>query len=78
MPQKKWLGPKERFTVSMSKALIERLRDAAFWESKKVSHLVQHAVHDLIFVMEKTREGAYPRRPRELKAGAPRRRRHNT
>jgi hypothetical protein len=61
---------KQRVTVSLPTALIERLRNAVYWMGHRpLAGLVAEAIEDIVTQMEELNGGAYPQRLSPLKRG---------
>ena len=61
---------KQRVTVSLPKALIERLRNAVYWTGhRSLVGLVAEAIEDIVTQMEEVNGGAFPQRVSPLKRG---------
>ena len=61
---------KQRVTVSLPTALIERLRNAVYWTGHRpLVSLVAEAIEDIVNQMEEVNGGTFPHRVSPLKAG---------
>jgi hypothetical protein len=61
---------KQRVTVSLPTALIERLRNAVYWTGHRpLVSLVAEAIEDIVTQMEEVNGGAFPQRVSPLKSG---------
>ena len=61
---------KQRVTVSLPTALIERLRNAVYWTGHRpLVGLVAEAIEDIVTRMEEVNGGAFPQRVSPLKVG---------
>ena len=61
---------KQRVTVSLPTALIERLRNAVYWTGHRtLVGLVAEAIEDIVTQMEEVNGGAFPQRVSPLKRG---------
>jgi post-segregation antitoxin (ccd killing protein) len=66
-----------RLTVSLSKDLVDRLRDTVYWiRQLTLSHLVEEAISTSLAQLESANQGRFPKRTEELKPGRPRSVRH--
>lgn len=59
------------FATQLPVELVERLRDAAYWERATLGEIVGRALGREIDRMEKARGSGYERRPGRLRAGRP-------
>ncbi len=63
---------KEKITVHLTHDLIERLKNAAYWNPElTIAGIAERGVAFAIAEVEKENGGPYPRRKRELKGGRP-------
>jgi len=61
---------KQRVTLSLPTALIERLRNAVYWTGDRpLVGLVAEAIEDIVTQMEEVNGGAFPQRVSPLKVG---------
>ena len=61
---------KQRVTVSLPTALIERLRNAVYWTGHRtLVGLVAEAIEDIVTQMEEVNGGVFPQRVSPLKSG---------
>jgi hypothetical protein len=63
--------PKEKISVMLPAAMVERLKDAAFWERMTVASIVERGLIPVLANLERKNGGAYEKRNRELKPGRP-------
>ncbi len=63
--------PMEKITIPYPSDLIERARDAAYWERATLAGIVVQALGDALDRMEAERGEAYPPRKGELRGGRP-------
>jgi hypothetical protein len=61
----------EKITTPFPVDLIERVRNAAYWERLTLTGIIVQAVNEAIERMEKERGEAYPPRKADLKGGRP-------
>ena len=61
----------EKITTPFPVELIERARDAAYWERVTLSGIIVQALADALDKMERERGDAYPPRQSELRGGRP-------
>jgi hypothetical protein len=67
---------RQRLTIFLPAALIERLRNAVYWtEQRTMAQIIVEAVEDAVTALERTNGGPFPARLAPLKPGRPRRRR---
>ena len=67
---------RQRVTISLPTALIERLRNAVYWtEDRPLAGLVAEAIEDILVQMEEVNGGAFPQRVSPLKRGRRQRKR---
>jgi ferredoxin-NADP reductase len=65
-------SPKQKVTLSLPTALIERLRNAVYWTGNRpLASLVEEALDALVTEMEEVNREAFPPRLSPLKAGRP-------
>lgn len=65
-------SPKQKVTLSLPTALIERLRNAVYWTGNRpLASLVEEALEALVTEMEEVNRDAFPQRLSPLKAGRP-------
>jgi len=63
-------SPKQKVTLSLPTALIERLRNAVYWTGERpLASLVEEAVEALVTEMEEVNREVFPQRLSPLKAG---------
>jgi predicted DNA-binding protein len=63
-------SPKQKITLSLPTALIERLRNAVYWTGdRSLASLVEEALEALVMEMEEVNREAFPQRLSPLKAG---------
>ncbi len=62
---------KARLNVYMDSALIESVRDAAYWERCTLSGFIEEAVRAAITQVKKSHGGAIPKRREDPKPGRP-------
>lgn len=63
---------KQKITLSLPTALIERLRNAVYWTANRpLASLVEEALDALVTEMEEVNREAFPPRLSPLKAGRP-------
>ena len=61
---------KQRVTLSLPTALIERLRNAVYWTGHRpLVGLVAEAIEDIVTQMEEVNGGVFPQRVSPLKSG---------
>ena len=60
-----------RQTYLLDAALVEKLKDVAWWERRTITSLVEDALRAHLSTLEHRRKNPYPRREGELKAGRP-------
>ena len=61
---------KQRVTLSLPTALIERLRNAVYWTGHRpLVGLVAEAIEDIVTQMEEVNGGVFPQRVSSLKSG---------
>ncbi len=64
------LSPKQKVTLSLPTALVERLRNAVYWTGERpLASLVEEAVEALVTEMEEVNREVFPQRLSPLKAG---------
>ena len=61
----------EKITIPFPEKLIERARDAAYWDRLTLAGIVVQALTDALDRMEKERGVPYPPRAGELRGGRP-------
>lgn len=61
----------EKITTPFPTELIERARDAAYWERATLAGIIVEALSDALDRMEKERGEPYPPRKSELRGGRP-------
>ncbi len=62
-----------RLTVSLPSDLVDRLRDAVYWSpSLTLAWLIAQSLRTSLTEMESLRQGPFPKRTNELRAGRPR------
>ena len=61
----------EKITTPYPVELIERARNAAYWERATLSGIIVQALADALDRMEKERREPYPPRTNELRGGRP-------
>lgn len=59
------------FATQLPERVVERVRDAAYWDRQTVAEIVERALEREVSRMEKERGTAYERRPGRLRAGRP-------
>jgi hypothetical protein len=70
------LRRRQRLTIFLPAALIERLRNAVYWtEQRTMAQIIVEAVEDAVTDLERANGGPFPARLAPLKPGRPRRRR---
>lgn len=62
---------RERLTVQLPTALIETLRNIAYWDRIPLAALVEDSIKATIARSERSRGDKYPQRDKELRAGRP-------
>jgi len=64
---------KQRITIHLTKDLIERVKDAVFWQpGMTLTSLAEEALETALKKLEKTRGSTYPKRTQNnLKGGRP-------
>ncbi len=63
---------KEQMTISISKALLDRVKDIVYWTpGLTLSGLVQDCFSNLVIAMEKERGQSFPPRSGTLRSGRP-------
>lgn len=63
---------KEKMTVHLTHDLIERVKNAAYWNPKlTIAGIAERGVALIIEEIERENGGAYPQRDQELKGGRP-------
>ena len=72
-PQAKGSPTKQRITLHISAALIDRLKNAVYWEpGLTIAGFAEHAFEEALVTLEKERGGPYPeRREHRLRGGRP-------
>lgn len=64
---------KVRLTVSLPSDLVDRLRDAVYWNSNlTLAWLIAQSLRTSLAEMESLRQGPFPKRTNALRAGRPR------
>ena len=70
---------KQRVTITLPVALLERLRNAVYWTGHgTLARLIADALGDAVAQMEQANGQAFPQRLAPLKRGRPRSRNHPT
>ncbi len=70
------LRQRQRLTIFLPAALIDRLRNAVYWtEQRTMAQIIAEAVEDAVAALERANGGPFPARLAPLKPGRPRRRR---
>lgn len=60
----------ERITVSLSRSLVERLRNAVYWtERRTMAGVITEAIEDALAEMEEKNGDVFPARLRQLRPG---------
>lgn len=62
---------KERITVQISKATIERVKDCVYWNRDTVAQFVEQALEEALYRAEKENGQPFTKRRSELKPGRP-------
>jgi len=62
---------KARVTFILSKELMERARNAVYWERLRMSAFVEEAIAEAVNRLERKRGQPFPQRREELKSGRP-------
>jgi hypothetical protein len=66
------MSEKQRVTVQISFALMNRLKNAVYWTPGiTISSSIESAIEEKLHVIEQTNDGEFEQRPEELKAGRP-------
>lgn len=63
--------PKEKISAMLPAAMVERLKDVAFWERLTVATLVEEGLEMVLEERERKHGGPYEKRVGELKTGRP-------
>jgi len=68
-----FLGRKQRVTITLPVALLERLRNAVYWTGHStLAHLIAESLDEAVTQMEHVNGGPFPVRLAPLKRGRPR------
>lgn len=68
-----FLGRKQRVTITLPVALLERLRNAVYWTGHStLAHLIAGSLDEAVTQMEHVNGGPFPARLAPLKRGRPR------
>jgi hypothetical protein len=70
-PEQGGKAPVEKITTPFPVDLIERARNAAYWERATLTGIVVQALADALDKMEADRGEAYPPRTNQLRGGRP-------